>query len=811
MATRVTPAGTTYTLPVQNDHPRIGLTNLSNYLGTRLSTIRGRITQSPWASYWSGFQARVQTQISKPNTDFVNLQEDGEPIAQYAFSWLLDPSKVSHAQKARDLVLYLSAQSLSSDEDEIRARGYGLAFIYDWLFNYGGFDSGDKQTVRNAVGKVIEAISPGPINDDGYIFGHGRGHELVALVLQAAIMEDGTANGRSIDYQRSRMDQMIDRHFKPRGIHEDEENMFALDRYAADQDGDRDGGSVRGSGGSAGYTLTSTNFFIWTWPTFLSLGINLYAQEKWFMDRLAFHLYHWRGDRTFFRIGELRNQTPYTSKYQKYALQVAAVPDADLVRTEDREHALWLDDEIRDVNNVSMEGNKSYYIHEILYRPGNISGVRPTVARFDGHQMRVFDKTGAVGFRTGWTNPGVRVVAYGRRHFISTHVKRDGGHWGLEVNGISLLDTLCHRDTRQQLAYKKFNDTLETGHTRSWGGQAVAHNGTVSIYHSGEKAGNIDDSFRFRKGVASQTYGYQASSGGSTPGPSNPELIIDSGTQLWPHATAGNLDHPSYVNLAYDFADIRAEPKWNYDGVLSSANSPKETSEYAYCVFGLTKHYWSSKCFKFRRHMVWIKSGVVTDWDFPILLIWDDLQVRTDPTYLNRTVRYNLLGYSAPVQVQANPQFTLRVSRSTARMFHKTLGVDMTYRNINGFKIENSAGNLIDFPGTNAGGGDDAGSGSGSGVWRTEIYPLSSPSGGTTWNLSLLHVEFPCTTSQNTTPPTNLVETSQKIGIRAGDFVALIQKGDDGFIVTTERRSKRRSIVSPGRPGRRLALLPAGK
>ena len=164
---------------------------------------------------------------------------------------------------------------------------------------------------------------------------------------------------------------------------------------------------------------------------------------------------------------------------------------------------------------------------------------------------------------------------------------------------------------------------------------------------------------------------------------------------------------------------------------------------------------------KVRRHVLWVKAGQIPGWNYPVILIFDDLSTHVDATAGKLTQRLFFQTQVSPTGSAASFQ----IDRAPERCFFRILNPSVEWNTVNGFKDLDAE---VYAP-TDTDPYDD----SIVGAYRIEINPASS--GGTQLFLTVL---FPCPDSESSPPSQTLINDGTWIGATIGGIDCKMAKAD---------------------------------
>jgi hypothetical protein len=715
-----------WSVPTAGDHPRVWIESVSA-LVTRKNTTH--------ASYWADLKTFVDARLSTaqyPNSYYDN--KDGEYTGALAFYYRLDPTKTSHAARARDIALYLASKTMPGGSTR---RDYlvAMTLVYDWTYDF--LTTSQRATLRSRINDYVESMYL--FRDGEALWGTSHGDMVHAAFALCAIMADGTSteNTRWV----SRMDSMMDEFDDGAG------NGFWVGfRYF----GNSENGTHKGSGGWS-YINAQEWFYALLFPALKSaVGFDWRTDggpESWWENCMHWQLWHVRRGAnltsTFWREHESRGLSYFSIYAHAHALQIADVNTGTL-----GQNCMWLADLAETTSNCV---NGPWNIYPILWRNPARTSVEPTIASTGGKEMKVFPRSGKVVFRgaassgNAWGEDSISAVWHCPRYFTEGHQQRRAGQVQIGGYGSRVFFEHGHYDSDTSLVPKQGSTGANTGHRWSYYGRSIAGN-CLLVRHSSEKTASVIDSTR-RQVSASSTFGVQS---GST------VIYSETGDQLWPKNTALNDYQPNTI------ADVLAEPKWVGDGVIFS-NEPV-AGNHAYAVANHSKWYWSGKVTRYRQHCLWVKKGTIPSWTHgAVLVVWEDLQITQDATYGNKQVQMLLQSNLQAVGTAAD----LRVTSADgeAKGWHVVSGPAVQVEHVSGFKDLDG----VTYPASSTDDKDD----SNDGVWRAQINPTSAGS-----SFSIIRVYFIGPASETTHPAVVDINTATERGATIGGIDVKMKKGD---------------------------------
>lgn len=684
-----------WTPPQQGTHPRL----VGN--ATDVTTWQSRIA-STHSGFWSSLLTYCNAHLGDDPSSIAG-QNSSEYLACHSFATLVG-GNTTYADKAIETALWIAAQGYPSEWGTRRRYLQSMAVVYDW--SYARLTTSERDSLRRRMWDYVQAVE---INPAEYLWGHAHGyipHFTEALI---AIMEDGDATQNAA--WRAKMDELMDHWYDGTNS-----NFFAGFRYFG-----ADGGSHKGSGSGCYQSLT-LEFYRYMFPSVSkSLGLDWWTSEDWYTQLVWWMVWHWREDRQFHKM---ECEIAPTS-YYKIPDQVYAAMIADRNDNITGEVAQWLYNEIENRGTYRIWGPHEFW-NVIWFNPSRVS-TQPTVASLG--KARDFDKVGHTCVRTGWdAGQGTSWVAKYPRAFTGGHQKNTDGSFSLCHLGVPFFRDNGLYDPDIYYSYKIPGDSQQTGHRWSYDHRSISAS-VGRIYDSNEISENVVDSFQTR--LSSDTK-FGVKSGGVI-------TVSNVGEQLWPKTTKYQPD---------DLADILAESKWNFAGKLAYDNSdPLFTSLDA----DLTERYYASKCTKYHRRWLWVEPDAFPTWNWPVLLLWDDLTVHSDAVG-NEVYVYQLQTGITPTGSAAELVFT----QGTAKLWHKVLKPSsVAYSVVTGFYDLDS----VEYPATHDHIADDN-QADGSDAKRIEIHPTA-----TLTSIEFLAVFFPADTDESSLPSLTLVDDASYLGV----------------------------------------------
>lgn len=754
------------TKPLQNAHPRCGISDLN---GPSLASIRARCvtpgnrTNRKWydglneagaADTPAGTNLLSFTNSRHNTTNYPNSyyqDKDMEYVASQAFVYLMDNTKTTHLARAREVALYLMAQPKDFAEHDQRQWIIGAALVYDWC--YSGLNSTDRATIRNALGNAASGWIKGfkdRVKDDEFMWGESHGDLSAAFIALLAILSDGNST-ENLTWD-GWMSELVD--LFTNGTNS--ECYFPIFRHF----GDVAGGTHKGSG-AFGYDVRNEEFYIKGMPfTRTALGLDWELQEQWWQKLGHWKLWHWRGDRTFARQHEGPQFAKYHQMTQIHMLQLAA-RNANAYG----EHCQWLADDIEALQNQGVWG--PYQIWNILSRDTSRASVRPTLARVGNNQMYYFDGIGSVVARESWDNAGVSVHTFADPGLTGDHQQRCAGHFELNVFGVPLF---CHHGDyalSQKKTYKDLNDATgaESGHRKTYYSRIGSHN-CLRIKSNAEVTSNTRDSFQTDVSDGSR-FGVRPVGGGTT---LTGSAISNIGDQLW----MKDASPTPTKSLPADLADFLGNPRWLTTPV---PQDPIEESDNCYWVYDLTKWYWSQKFTPggyYRRHFLWVKIGAITGWNYPIIIVLDDLTPVANATSPEKTCIFQLQSRFTPDWDDENKSFTF--TDGPGRAFVDILKpISVQQNSISGFVLDG-----VSYPAAVTGNSPDAFGDSYIGGVERVVRQEINPAGHST-QLKFLAVICPCPSTVTVKPTISLFEDATHEGAIINGIDCKIKKGGAPF------------------------------
>lgn len=705
-----------YTLPSAGVHPRIWISDAN---GPSLSSVRSRAfgeRQSEFNSLLSFCQGRV----GDSESTFVN--RPGEYAGAFAFAWLMSNSYGSFGEKAIDIAEYL-ANNLPSSEYARRYAVESLALVYDWCYDL--MNDSERSTIRDGIDNVVDGWKSPDAAEK--FWGHSHGNFLHALYPLIAIMEDDpTYNSTWQTWMEDMLDDLWDG--------QDEGHSFwAVFRHW----GNDDGGSHKGIGNYSYFTQNEGwyNHVIPALASGLAVSVETYA--PWWFKSCDWALWHQRGDRQFHKQceGQYAPDIRYHTNTQVHLMQA-------IQRYLGRQNVdgwMWLQNEIEEAHDAFGSEVYTtwgpYLIHDILYREP-LSYNHPTTEE----QMKVFRNARKVVFRTGWdwfdlgTTSTSMTISAGR--FTGGHIKpaQEVGHFELCIKGDPIFISQGHYDGSQTTTYKVKDDFEDkTGHRYTYCKNACASSIGI-IYDSNEPSENKIESFQ----VLFDSDYFMGVRDGAV------DTVSNQGGPLWPKDTVNSIYQPK------DMDHFVSESKWNHE---TFAIEPVSNPTHNYVVLQLTNKYYSAKQTRYKRHFVWIKPGAInSDWQEPIIIIWDDMVTHTDAKG-NRTngIFLQTSQISDAGSTGTNFSYTGNNGRALVRVLQPS---SVETRDITGFYDLDAVGYWPTYT--------RKFNDSSIGPYRREIYPASA-----TTEPSFLTVIMPCgaTVDPSTAPQVSALSKTGYVGV----------------------------------------------
>lgn len=577
------------------DHPRIWVRD------TDLTALRAKVasTDATHTDYWTLLRAYCDARLdlaTYPNFSYRTL--DGEYTAALAFSYLVDPTNcLRHGRRAVDVALYLAGLRIPAGGDK-RRYALALALTYDWA--YGLLSNTEKLTFRARIADYARVLKD--VRDEDLIWGVSQGNVAHALICLLSIVRDGTVAETEewsewIDACLDALDDGTD------------DSYLALHRYF----GDSDGGSVRETGPVSQLLEAYARLF----PALnTAIAYDWGSNEPWYSGLARWNLWHLRmgsaEDCTLHRQHEVRQDRHFSRVMQAHALQVAAEQGA----TDFGKACMWLSDLIDATNDEKIEG--PYQIWNLLWRDVTVPSTAPTIAGFGGDdELKTFTQSGKLVFRDGWGSSSVSLTVSAPKFFLGGRQQRDAGHLELAAYGERIFISPGHYASEQEEVPQTPGDTDETGHRWTYGAR-VCSKSTVSIRHTGEDTDQPLEAAR--RGLTADTeFGVVDTDG---------VAFSNVGDQRWPKNKGSTKSAPQTLT------ELLSEPNWRQATLTAS----DENGALAYAVIGLSSKYWTGKVTRYRRHVLWIKNGQISEWSHgPVILIWDDVVAPADGTLAEKT------------------------------------------------------------------------------------------------------------------------------------------------------------------------------
>lgn len=701
-----------WTAPTRNVHPRVWVTP------STLSTYQTRIEGSH-SGYWSSLQSWVSSRLSYSSSYWASTE--AVYLAALAFSYLLKPSSnLAHGQKARDVALYIANLSIPSGFQK-RQYVMEMALVYDWCWAM--LTDTERSTLRNRIATYCgQMYYP---NDAEFLWGTSHGYICFAAASLPAILEDGTNDENTT--RTGWMNTMMDAFYN--GTNSD--CYWAGFRHF----GDTDGGTHKGCGPFS-YLHSTQDFYSHVLPSLATaLQAGVYSSEAWWSNLGHWLLWHWRGDHTHHRQAELRATAQYSISCQVHSWIVADLENNDFGRA-----MQWHASEIESTAQYCTWG--PYHVFSILHHNTGRIVQKPTIANQAQDQMYVFESAGKACFRDGWDETSTSFVLSFPRAFVGGHSQRDAGAFWL-ARSKPLFVSHGHYDASQNDTYKVPGDSLKTGHRYTYYAQGLAFSG-IRIYDSDEPSENAMNSHQRFTGSSSRFGVWNGSS----------VDISNQGGMLWPKNTGNTVYQP------YDLASMLADSKWY---PLSTKRAATKATKYCYLCADIAPWYYSSKVTKVRRHVLWIKTGQIPGWNYPIIMLFDDLVTHVDSVKGKLTQVLQFQSQVAPTGTAASWQVDRSPDRCLVRIL--TPSVEWTtvadFKDVAGVEYPETSGSPATYDDSNVG------------VHRVEINPASS---GT--DQQFLTLLFPVPNTVSSPPSLTLISDGSWIGATIGGVDCKIAKGD---------------------------------
>jgi len=522
---------------------------------------------------------------------------------------------------AKPTVLALS----STDRNKVqREHGEMAAQIYDWNFPQLG------STRRSALYSLIfdyadDLASP---SDSEYLWGVAHGDLCYAGQMLCTILADSTSSTTN-DQAKAILDLILEGFDPgPAVVGQKQLGYFPVFRYF----GQDDGGTHKGCG-PGGYDTIQSEFYCRLMHTLrTALLMDVMTTEAWFRRATDWKLWHYRCDINQHRQNEHLSEEAFSHFTQSHAYLSASIT-AD---TSEKNRWRWYAEQIDASQSGHMD--RGYNLWRITWdQKIPLTPTTPTLADTNGgNSLKFFSKAGITIWREGWSTTDLSAKMISERFFTGDHEKRGNGSLEVAHNGAPMIiQGGSYGRPLQSRTYKWINTdgTLnaedETGHRRTYAQRILAQS-VCRIFSSSEPSTNALESFQrttAATGASSSRFGVRT-------GTSDP-VISNDGGQLW--KKSGSLIQPG--NLGDIVGDVSV-----LAFVVSPApyplpgEIPIETSAYAYQVTDISGSYWSTKRTRYRRHVLYIKSGQIPSWSRPIIMIWDDLVTPSiDGTAGNKT------------------------------------------------------------------------------------------------------------------------------------------------------------------------------
>jgi len=664
---------------------------------------------------------------------------DMEFTAAFALAFHVD-GLGTYGDKAISVANYLAGVPIPSNRTISRQQLLAMAFAYDWM--YYRFSTAQRtyirQTAPYSIAKRINAFRSIPSNE--YMWGYASEDILCSIAALIAILGDGNAEENAT--WLSWFETLLDAFENATNV-----SFMAPWKYF----GDADGGSYKGAGPHS-YINRHEEYMYRCFPGLRSgVQIDYWTRYPFWSKLTDWILWHYRGDRGF---GHTQNdgmrQSMWTIATNAHMVQVSQWAAGTTLGR----RARWLAKEIEAVNYHRIWG--PYYIVDVFFRDNESypSVDRPTIdgtgnATTGTKQMKIFSPAKKICVRTGFESTATSMTLSGQRP-SGGHSHRDAGHFDLCHNATPLIVEHGTYDSgAYTYTYKIPGDPLWTGHVWSYYKREIAHS-LVRIHDSEELAENRVESFQAYFGLDS-FFGVKDGSN---------RQYSNTGGQLWPKDIASNIVEPT------DLAHWLASSWWSYETIAHS----EEQDSHCYVVLELTKAYYSNKCSRYKRHIVWIKPyQFVADYPYPIVVIWDDLTTHVDAVKGAKTCVYQIQTIVRPVG-NAN---AFALPGSNATLYHKTLSpAALNWRTVAEWVDEDG----VIYPATRIYPYDDSQPGQ---VFRVELWPTVGAA-----STQLLSVLFPVDKDipETDLPTLELYNDASYFGIEfthQGDgWELLLAKGD---------------------------------
>lgn len=721
-----------WTEPQAGAHPRLLFSDAHGPLSVSAMRTKCLVTYQSTYNALKNYAQATNTNgtglLDRTPSYFYN--RNAEYAACMPFCYTIQPTGVSSGlrDKIRELVNYFSGVVFSgSDTDPFRLGGMALAMLYD----HGYPLLSDQQMLdsRGQLWNVVNNTLATPLAHER-IWGHSSGDLYYAAAILSAILNDGTSAENS-NY-RAKMHEILD-YLWDGDI--DGTSFMAPHKYF----GDTDGGSYKGCGMYC-YQTQNQSFFAWMMSCLRSaLGIDVHSYFPFWAKWNDWMIWHWTGDH---RMGHQEHDNLGLSYYHPYHhLQALVTAQALPASDPSCQAANWLSSDIAQYRAIDSTKWSNlwgpYLIWDLLHREDRGTPTRPTLISLNGgNQMKVFRECRKVIMKAGFLDTSTSVsICAGR--FTGNHYwyASGPGHFDFFTDGSLLLGKLGHNDG-ETTTYKIDGDPNNQGHKESYYKQANSFN-ICTIFDSNEISENNVESFTVQ-GTDSTFVGRRDTSA------VNHKANV--GGCIMPKSSQATFKY-----LPWDMADLLAQAAFNYE---TFAQEPVETTQYCYHIVDCVRRYYSAKVTRYRRHFLWLKSGVVrASWTRPILLIWDDMLTHSDPSSAPRTQEFQVCSYRSPtVSGQV-----VRVASATGQVFVKTLNPAVTNRQVISGYIDRTG---TVYPPRAA--GVEPYDDSAIGVYRVAIWPSVA-----TTEPSFFHALFGCPTSwpESSVPQTAFYSAAGFVGV----------------------------------------------
>lgn len=736
-----------YQEPTAYEHPRCVVRSGHD---RSLYWIKDRcLSTSPYTGTYASYYNSLLSYCSQYSGNTIDsfISRQWEFIAAYAFAYLVS-GNTTYADIAINICYQLSQTPIPSSVTTKRFQLLAMALTYDWC--YSRLSSGGKAYFRedapySIYTRIQNIVTMSPTE---YMWGHSSENNPVAIAAIGAVINDFNSSTKETNIT-SWLETALDNW--ENGT--DTACINATFSYF----GDSDGGTMKGAG-SFSYLQRWEQFMLIAFPMWeTAFGLDPWTISPWWKNTIDWHIWHWRGDRS---LGHNQNDgmrmAQYSTETQAHAWQIAQKYSDALAN-----RAAWLAREIESVNNWSFWG--PYHIHNCLWRENarNPSSIKPTttgsgIATTGTSDMKVFSPAQKIVVRDTWETTGFSSTLSGQR-YTGGHSHRDAGHIEICYNGTPLVTRHgCYDDEQYYTTYQDQTDPAygtsswyTTGQLWTYYKQAISHS-TLRIYDSDEPSENQLESHQ-RLFSSSSFFGVKTAAANT---------ISNQGGQLWPKDTVNGYYEPIDLQHWLDSAF------WDEQVEVSYSES---NSNYNYVVLDLTNCYYSSKCTRHKRHVMWVKRNrLASTWPYYIVIMWDDVNCHIDATKLNATAVWQIQTLVSPAVASAGHyEFT----GSNAKLFVKCLSpTTHAHATISGFR--DVAGVL--YPSSSLRSTDYNDSKDGK-IFRFEIYPSVS-----TETPQFLNVLFPTPLSEQTIPTMSLVDDETWMGVEflQTGFRALFKKGD---------------------------------